>query len=90
MLIYILTKSTNFLCRYFDYRYLPEAETLDNATLTFEEATVKLHDLFLENLRAKLNPEREFGFLLSGGLDSSLVCAASANILSPVRIIPNN
>jgi asparagine synthase (glutamine-hydrolysing) len=56
------------------------------AIWTKRDASLKLRELLIENVRSKLNPEREFGFLLSGGLDSSLVCGIAANLLKPHRI----
>lgn len=53
---------------------------------TYENATNKLRELLINNVKSKLNPEREFGFLLSGGLDSSLVCGIAASLLKPQRI----
>jgi len=37
-------------------------------------------------LKKKLNPEREFCFLLSGGIDSSLICGIASKLLKPKRI----
>lgn len=51
-------------------------ETL--AKITFDQACKKLNKLLTANVTKKLNPEREYGFLLSGGLDSSLICAIAA------------
>jgi asparagine synthase (glutamine-hydrolysing) len=53
---------------------------------TFEEATIMLESIFTQNVDFKLHPEREYGFLLSGGLDSSLVCGVAAKRLAPTRI----
>jgi asparagine synthase (glutamine-hydrolysing) len=49
-------------------------------------AAAKLRELIGDSMKRKLNPEREFCFLLSGGLDSSLACGIAAKLLSPVRI----
>lgn len=51
-----------------------------------ENATLMLKKLLVDNVKLKLNPEREFGFLLSGGLDSSLICGIAAQLLKPQRI----
>jgi asparagine synthase (glutamine-hydrolysing) len=48
-----------------------------------------LRDLFISNIRKKLNAECEFGFLLSGGLDSSLVCSIGSNIFKESENSPN-
>ena len=53
---------------------------------TFEYATQTLKKLMIENVSNKLNPDREFCFLLSGGLDSSLICGIAAKLLAPTRI----
>lgn len=45
-----------------------------------------LRDLLEASVRKKLNPERHFCFLLSGGLDSSLICGIAAKLLKPMRI----
>jgi asparagine synthase (glutamine-hydrolysing) len=47
----------------------------------FDDAVVELRKLFIDNVQRKLNPERDFGFLLSGGLDSSLVCSVATSLL---------
>ena len=49
-------------------------------------ATTRLRQLLTDNVVNKLNPEREYGFLLSGGLDSSLICGIAAAHLYPQRI----
>ena len=55
--------------------------------ITYQDAVTKYRELMIENLRKKLcQRDREFGFLLSGGVDSSLVCALAARELHPIRI----
>ena len=47
----------------------------------------QLRQLLMENMKRKLSQgDRDFGFLLSGGLDSSLVCAMASKLLYPRRI----
>jgi len=46
-----------------------------------EDAAVELRKLLIENTRKKLNPERDFAFLLSGGLDSSLICSIASTTM---------
>jgi asparagine synthase (glutamine-hydrolysing) len=53
-----------------------------NPQISFEDASRQLRNLLINNVKNKLNPERDFGFLLSGGLDSSLICAIAARLLS--------
>lgn len=48
--------------------------------------TKNIHDKLVEGVRKRLDADAPLGFLLSGGLDSSLVCAIAANILQkPIR-----
>lgn len=51
-----------------------------------ETITRNIHDKLTEGVRKRLDADAPLGFLLSGGLDSSLVCAIAANILKkPIR-----
>lgn len=46
----------------------------------------KIHDLLVAGVEKRLDSDAPLGFLLSGGLDSSLVCAIAANIQrKPIR-----
>lgn len=48
--------------------------------------TKNIHDKLVEGVRKRLDADAPLGFLLSGGLDSSLVCAIAANLLKrPIR-----
>ncbi len=46
-----------------------------DSTSSYEQSRKRLSDLLIENVKRKLNSDREYAFLLSGGLDSSAVCA---------------
>lgn len=73
---------------YFLYENLLEGRVpeVESCRFTFNQAAEQVYELFMKNLKLKSNPERQAGYLLSGGLDSSLVCGASSKILAPHRI----
>ena len=45
-----------------------------------ETALQKIHDLLIEGVKKRLDSDTPVGFLLSGGLDSSLVCGIAASL----------
>ncbi|MGN0432364.1 MAG: asparagine synthase B [Lachnospiraceae bacterium] len=48
--------------------------------------TKNIHDKLVEGVRKRMDADAPLGFLLSGGLDSSLVCAIAANLVKkPIR-----
>ena len=60
---------------------------VDQFTMKDEEAVcAKLNRLLTDGVRKRLDADAPIGFLLSGGLDSSLVCAIARKILDkPIR-----
>jgi asparagine synthase (glutamine-hydrolysing) len=46
-----------------------------------EDITKNIHDLLVKGVEKRLDSDTPVGFLLSGGLDSSLVCGIAADIL---------
>ncbi|MDO4475254.1 MAG: asparagine synthase B [Lachnospiraceae bacterium] len=69
-----------FVC----YRDMTEVKSVSEDDL--ETACGKIHDKLVAGVEKRLDADAPLGFLLSGGLDSSLVCAISAKILKkPIR-----
>ena len=55
-------------------------------TADVNEACKNIHDKLVEGVKKRLDADAPLGFLLSGGLDSSLVCAISQKILNkPIK-----
>lgn len=53
---------------------------------SIEDTCRQIHDLLVKGVEKRLDADAPLGFLLSGGLDSSLVCAIAANITRrPIR-----
>ncbi|WP_029322335.1 asparagine synthase B [Butyrivibrio sp. AE3004] len=63
-----------FIC-YRDMTYVKEVKT-DN----LETITKNIHDKLLNGIKKRLDADAPVGFLLSGGLDSSLVCGVAASL----------
>ena len=67
--------------RYADAAHVDQFQMVSEA-----EAERHLHDLLVEGVRKRLDADAPVGFLLSGGLDSSLVCAiAQREMKRPIR-----
>ncbi|MDD5922196.1 MAG: asparagine synthase B [Eubacteriales bacterium] len=73
-------KNGEFVC----YRDISEVDSVCRDDV--ETACGKIHDKLVSGVEKRMNSDQPVGFLLSGGLDSSLVCAISAKLTSqPIR-----
>ena len=61
-------------------KYRDMSEVKDFARDDLKTATEKIHDLLMKGVEKRLDSDTPVGFLLSGGLDSSLVCGISASL----------
>ena len=61
------------------FENLTEPERFNTSDV--EEACRQIHDRFVKSVEERMDADAPLGFLLSGGLDSSLVCAISQRIL---------
>jgi len=67
-------------------RYCDITHVGDRCYDDVETVCSKIHDKLIEGVRKRLDADAPLGFLLSGGLDSSLVCAIAAKLLDrPIR-----
>jgi asparagine synthase (glutamine-hydrolysing) len=80
---YTLNELDNFSCDKYNYSSIYDVVAKD---LSEEEHLKNVQTAVLNSVRRRLNADKPFGFLLSGGVDSSLVAALSAKILQkPIR-----
>ena len=74
---------------YADGKFVPYADLTTVDTYCeddLETVCRNIHDKLLAGVEKRLDADAPLGFLLSGGLDSSLVCAISAKLLKkPIR-----
>ncbi len=67
-------------------RYCDPAEVKAVCYDDLETVCKKIHDKLVAGVEKRLDADAPLGFLLSGGLDSSLVCSISAKLLKkPIR-----
>ena len=62
-------------------RYRDMSEVKSYSSDGLEQIAENIHDLLMEGVRKRLDSDTPVGFLLSGGLDSSLVCGIAAKML---------
>lgn len=68
-------KNGEFVC----YRDITQTTTKHTDPIKISQ---QIHDLLIKGIKKRLDSDAKVGFLLSGGLDSSLVCAISAKLLN--------
>lgn len=75
---YTLDELDNISCDKYDFSTIYNVDAKD---LSEEVHLKNVQTAVLNSVRRRLNADKPFGFLLSGGVDSSLVAAISAKIL---------
>lgn len=74
---------------YEDGKFIPYADLTivpQYSTDDLESACKNIHDKLVAGIEKRLDADAPMGFLLSGGLDSSLVCAVSQKLMDkPIR-----
>lgn len=69
---------------FISYRDMTQVKSVCHDSL--EKAVSEIHDRLIDGITKRLDSDAPMGFLLSGGLDSSLVCAISQKLMGkPIR-----
>lgn len=89
-LVGIVEKIIPFPCGHFykDGKFTCYRDMTETSTYHSDRDSISknIHDLLIEGIKKRLDCDAPIGFLLSGGLDSSLVCAISAKLLNkPIK-----
>ncbi|AZL89443.1 glutamine-dependent asparagine synthetase [Megavirus baoshan] len=74
---------SNFMKQYYDFDKLSVRYADDN---NIEVIQNNIRNLFTSAVKKRLESDRPIGFLLSGGLDSSLIVAIASKIIGPKKI----
>ncbi|ANB50522.1 glutamine-dependent asparagine synthetase [Powai lake megavirus] len=74
---------SNLMNQYYDFEKL-SVRNIDNNNIEMIENNIR--NLFVSAVKKRLESDRPIGFLLSGGLDSSLIVAIASKIIGPEKI----